>query len=101
MAIIDSRADGAAKPSYTKSLLDAGTERAAKKFGEEAVEAVIAAVQNDKNALVSEAADVFYHLLVVLKSRKIALEAVMEELERRTSQSGLEEKTSRQGNKQA
>jgi len=67
----------------------------AKKFGEEAVEVVLASLDRDEKHLVAEAADVFYHLLVLLKSRNIPLSAVMEELDRRTSQSGLQEKASR------
>ena len=69
--------------------------RIAKKFGEEAVEAVIAALGDDKAALTGEAADVLYHLLVLLEAREIALHDVVDELERRTSQSGLQEKASR------
>jgi phosphoribosyl-ATP pyrophosphohydrolase len=67
----------------------------AKKLGEETVEAVIAAVEGDRAGLVAEAADVLYHLLVVLRSRDVPLDAVMNELERRTAQSGLAEKASR------
>ena len=93
--IIASRASASSEKSYTKSLLDAGVERAAKKFGEEAIEAVIAAVQEDKLGLVSEAADVIYHLLVVLQAADIPFDDVMSELQRRTSQSGHEEKQSR------
>jgi phosphoribosyl-ATP pyrophosphohydrolase len=93
--IIAARASSTAEKSYTKSLLDAGPPRAAKKFGEEAVEAVIAAVQQDDTALVAEAADVLYHLLVLLRSRDIALSDVMAELARRTVRSGHDEKASR------
>jgi phosphoribosyl-ATP pyrophosphohydrolase len=93
--IIAARASSTAEKSYTKSLLDAGPPRAAKKFGEEAVEAVIAAVHQDDQALVAEAADVLYHLLVLLRSRGIALGDVMAELERRTARSGHDEKASR------
>ena len=67
-AVIAQRAGASADSSYTKSLLDAGPPRAAKKFGEEAVEAVIAAIEGDSKALTSEAADVLYHLLVLLRS---------------------------------
>ena len=95
--IIASRASASSEKSYTKSLLEAGVGRAAKKFGEEAVEAVIAAVQKDRPGLVSEAADVIYHLLVVLQAADIPLADVMAELQRRTSQSGHEEKQSRKG----
>jgi phosphoribosyl-ATP pyrophosphohydrolase len=93
--IIAARAASTAEKSYTKSLLDAGPPRVAKKFGEEAVEAVIAAVNQEDRALVAEAADVLYHLLVLLRSRGIALGDVMAELERRTARSGHDEKASR------
>lgn len=93
--IVAERASSDAEKSYTKSLLDAGVERAAKKFGEEAVEAVIAAVQRDTDALTDEAADVLYHLLVMLRCADVPLSSVMAILERRTAQSGLAEKASR------
>lgn len=96
-AIIRERTSSSAENSYTKSLLDAGMGRVAKKFGEEAVEAVIAAIQADRSALISESADVLYHLLVVLQSADIPLSEVLAELERRTSRSGIEEKNSRNG----
>ena len=67
--------------SYTKSLLDQGTARAAKKMGEEAIEAVIAAIEGEREALVSESADLVYHLLVVLQARGIAVDEVLTELE--------------------
>jgi len=81
--------------SYTAKLLADGVERCARKFGEEAVEAVVAALGQDDKALTGEAADVLYHLLVLLKARGISLDAVMAELEGRTRQSGLEEKAGR------
>jgi phosphoribosyl-ATP pyrophosphohydrolase len=81
--------------SYTAKLLSDGVERCARKFGEEAVEAVIAALGQDDRALTGEAADVLYHLLVLLKARGISLDAVMAELETRTRQSGLQEKAAR------
>ncbi|HKH80338.1 MAG TPA: phosphoribosyl-ATP diphosphatase [Methylovirgula sp.] len=96
-AIIAERAGANADASYTKSLLDGGPARAAKKMGEEAVEAVIAAVEGNRDALVHESADLLYHLLVVLQSRGISLSEVLAELERRTRQSGHEEKASRKG----
>ncbi|MFD2250087.1 phosphoribosyl-ATP pyrophosphohydrolase [Pseudochelatococcus lubricantis] len=94
-AIIARRAKESPDVSYTAKLVAAGVGRSAKKLGEEAVEAVIAAVENDRNGLVSESADVLYHLLVVLHARDIALQDVLNELERRTAQSGLAEKASR------
>ncbi len=94
-ALIASRRSDSASASYTKQLFDAGPPRIAKKFGEEAVEAVIAAMGDDRQALVSEAADVLYHLLVLLEARDISLADVLAELQRRTAQSGLAEKASR------
>ncbi len=81
--------------SWTAKLLNSGPEKAAEKFGEEAVEAIIEAVKGDRAALTREAADVIYHLLVMLAARDIALSDVLAELERRTGQSGLAEKASR------
>jgi phosphoribosyl-ATP pyrophosphohydrolase len=89
------RAKASPDDSYTAKLLAKGPAHAAKKLGEEAVEAVIAAVEGDRRALVMESADVLYHLLVVLRARDIALQDVVSELERRTAQSGLQEKASR------
>lgn len=94
-AIIRSRAGADAAASYTKSLLDKGPARVAKKFGEEAVELVIAAVEGEAAPLVGEAADVLYHLLVLLQARDVALADILAELERRTVQSGHAEKTAR------
>jgi phosphoribosyl-ATP pyrophosphohydrolase len=93
--IVAARAGAGADRSYTAKLLAAGPAGAAKKLGEEAVEAAIAAVRGDRAELVREAADVLYHLLVVLKSGGVALEEVMAELQRRTDQSGLDEKAAR------
>jgi phosphoribosyl-ATP pyrophosphohydrolase len=93
--IIAERAAAPAGQSYTRTLLDKGAAHCAKKLGEEAVELAIAAVAQDENALRGEAADVLYHLLVVLRARGVALADVMGELERRTQRSGLEEKASR------
>ena len=94
-AIIASRTSADAGTSYTKSLLDAGVARAAKQFGEEAVEAVIAAMEKDKNALIKESADVLYHLLVLMRAGGVTLEDVQDELQQRTAQSGHQEKASR------
>ncbi len=93
--IIGERVGSEASKSYTKSLLESGTGRVAKKFGEEAVEAVIAAAENDGEALAAEAADVLYHLLVMLRSADVPLSRVMAILESRTAQSGHAEKASR------
>jgi phosphoribosyl-ATP pyrophosphohydrolase len=89
------RATASSEKSYTRSLLEKGPRGAAKKFGEEAVELVIAAVGESDEAFTAEAADVLYHLLVLLKSRDLTLPAVLSELERRTTRSGHEEKASR------
>jgi phosphoribosyl-ATP pyrophosphohydrolase len=95
--IVAERAAASPDQSYTAKLLASGRAAAAKKLGEEAVEAAIAAVQGDRKALAVEAADVLYHLLVVLKAAAVPLEEVMAELERRTAQSGLAEKAARGG----
>jgi phosphoribosyl-ATP pyrophosphohydrolase len=81
--------------SWTAQLLAKGPEKCAEKFGEEAVEAIIEAVKGDRAALTNEAADVLYHLLVMLAARDIPLADVLDELARRQSQSGLAEKASR------
>ena len=93
--IVAERASVSPEESWTAKLLAAGPERAAKKFGEEAVEAVIAAVKGDRNELIAESADVLYHLLVVLRSRDVALRDVLSQLEARTARSGLAEKAAR------
>lgn len=94
-ATIDARSAAGGDTSYTRKLLDKGTTHCARKLGEEAVETVIAAVEGDNDALVAESADLVYHLLVLLKSRGLALADVEAALERRTGMSGLEEKAAR------
>lgn len=94
-AIIDARAGSGGDASYTNKLLDKGTEHCAKKFGEEAVETVIAAVQNDRDHLLAESADLLFHFLVLLKSRGASLQEVEAVLAQRTQMSGLEEKAAR------
>ncbi|MBO3758308.1 phosphoribosyl-ATP diphosphatase [Ciceribacter sp. L1K22] len=94
-AIVDERSSAPADESWTARLIASGQAKAAKKLGEEAIEAVIAATIGDRDNLVYEAADILYHLMVVLKIADIPLQAVMSELERRTGQSGLSEKASR------
>jgi phosphoribosyl-ATP pyrophosphohydrolase len=89
------RAQESAEVSYTRKLLDRGVAQCAKKLGEEAVEAAIAAIAEDREHLIGEAADVLYHLLVVLHARNITLAEVEAELGARTRQSGLDEKASR------
>lgn len=93
--IVSERGRSGADDSWTAKLFAKGPERAAKKMGEEAVEAVIAAVKGDRGELVSETADLLYHLTVVLALADIPLAEVMAELERRTGQSGIAEKASR------
>ena len=92
---IDARAAAGGDASYTRKLLDKGAEHCAKKFGEEAVETVIAAVENDRTNLINESADLLFHLLVLLKARGVKLEEVEAVLGQRTGQSGLEEKAAR------
>lgn len=93
--VADRAAAADASSSYTARLLAEGVEKCARKFGEEAVEATIAAVSESDAALTAEAGDVLYHLVVMLQARGIPLDAVMAELEKRTRQSGLAEKAAR------
>jgi phosphoribosyl-ATP pyrophosphohydrolase len=93
--IVDARAASGGEASYTRKLLDKGPEHCAKKFGEEAVETVIAAVGDNRDHLIAESADVLFHLLVLLKSRGVRLEEVEAALAQRTGMSGLEEKAAR------
>jgi phosphoribosyl-ATP pyrophosphohydrolase len=94
-ATIEARKTADPASSWTAKLLSAGPERAAEKFGEEAIEAIIEAVKGDKPRLTSEAADVLYHLLVMLAASGVTLDDVLDELERRQGTSGLDEKASR------
>lgn len=93
--IIARRARSGDENSWTAKLYAAGMEKAAKKLGEEAVETVIAALGKDRQALVSESADLLYHWLVVLGMAGVPLSDILEELSRRTAQSGIAEKASR------
>ncbi|MBC7178517.1 MAG: phosphoribosyl-ATP diphosphatase [Roseovarius sp.] len=93
--IIAARAGADPESSWTAKLLAKGPEKCAEKFGEEAIEAIIEAVKGDRARLTSEAADVLFHLLVMLQSRDVALSDVMAELARRQGTSGLTEKASR------
>jgi phosphoribosyl-ATP pyrophosphohydrolase len=99
-AVIRSRRDESASKSYTRELLDAGVERCAKKLGEEAVETVIAALGPDDRAVIREAADLVYHLLVLLESRQLAWQDVARELQSRMGTSGLSEKAQRKSSPQ-
>ena len=93
--LVEDRAKAAPDQSYTAKLLSGGPAKPAKKLGEEAVEAAIAAVLGDRENLIAEAADVLYHLMVVLKACDVTLDQVMAELARRTAQSGIAEKAAR------
>jgi len=92
---VNDRALASADVSYTRKLLDRGVAHCAKKLGEEAVEAAIAAVDEDKDRMIAEAADVLYHLLVVLHARGVTLDEVEAELGARARRSGLDEKAAR------
>ncbi len=94
-ATIDARAASGGDTSYTRKLLDKGPDHCAKKLGEEAVETVIAAIENNRDHLIAESADLVFHLLVLLKSRGISFSDVEDALARRTQMSGLEEKAAR------
>jgi len=94
-ATIAARRDADPATSWTAKLLSKGPEKCAQKFGEEAVEAVIEAARGDRHALTAEAADVLYHLLVMLASRGVSLDDVMAELKRREGVSGVDEKAAR------
>ncbi len=93
--LIDARKSADPDSSWTAKLLAKGPEKCAEKFGEEAIEAIIEAVKGDKAALTSEAADVLYHLLVMLAASDVALNDVMAELARRQGTSGIAEKSAR------
>lgn len=94
-ATISARKGADPTSSWTAKLLAQGPEKAAEKFGEEAVEAVIEAVRGDRARLTAEAADVLYHLLVMLSARDVPLGDVLAELEKREGTSGIDEKTAR------
>ncbi len=93
--IVSERAKASPEDSWTAKLMAKGPEKCAEKFGEEAVEAIIEAVKDDKAGLTNEAADVLFHLLVMLEARNVPLSDVMDELARRTGQSGIAEKAAR------
>ena len=94
-ATIAARKQADPDQSWTARLLARGPEKCAEKFGEEAVEAIIEAEKGDREKLVGEAADVLYHLLVMLAARDVALADVLMELDRRGGRSGLDEKAAR------
>ncbi len=93
--IVTERAAAPAAESYTAKLIAGGPAAAAKKLGEEAVEAALAAVQGDRAGLRAEAADVIYHLLVLLEAAGVGLQEVTDELRAREGVSGLDEKAAR------
>ncbi|WP_370213698.1 phosphoribosyl-ATP diphosphatase [Roseovarius sp.] len=93
--IVARRAEASPDDSWTAKLLAKGPEKVAEKFGEEAIEALIEAVKGDRAALASEAADVLFHLLVMLRARDVSLAEVMAVLDARQAQSGLAEKAAR------
>jgi phosphoribosyl-ATP pyrophosphohydrolase len=92
---VEDRAKADPGTSYTRTLVDKGVAHCAKKLGEEAVEVTIAAVTEDRGRLVAEAADLLYHLLVLLRVRGVAFAEVEAVLGERTRQTGLEEKAAR------
>jgi phosphoribosyl-ATP pyrophosphohydrolase len=92
---IQSRKMADPSSSWTAQLFAKGPEKCAEKFGEEAIDAIIEAVKGDKAALTSEAADVIYHLMVMLAARDVTLDDVLAELAKRQSKSGIAEKASR------
>ena len=95
--IVATRAEATDGSSYTAQLVAKGRERIAKKLGEEGVEAALACAAGDREGLREEAGDVLYHLLVALRANGVSLAEVMDALERRTAQSGLQEKAARKG----
>ncbi|MGG7643884.1 phosphoribosyl-ATP diphosphatase [Rhodovulum sp. YNF3179] len=94
---VAARRDADPETSWTARLLAEGPAKCAEKFGEEAVEAIIAAAQGDRDGLAAEAADVLFHLVVMLESRGVKLADVLAELERREGTSGVAEKAARRG----
>ncbi|WP_158967480.1 phosphoribosyl-ATP diphosphatase [Chachezhania sediminis] len=94
-ATITSRKGADPDSSWTAKLFAKGPEKCAEKFGEEAVEAIIEAVKGDRGKLTTEAADVLYHLLVMLAARDVPLSDVLAELDRRAGTSGIAEKAAR------
>jgi phosphoribosyl-ATP pyrophosphohydrolase len=94
-ATVRARRASAGDASYTRQLLDAGLETCARKFGEESIELIVAALGPDQNAVTAEAADVLYHLLVLLESRGVDFAGILAALDKRMPISGLEEKAAR------
>lgn len=94
-ALISARRAASGDTSYTRQLLDGGVPKCAKKLGEEATETIIAAIGEDNQRLTNEAADLVYHLLVLLEARGVALDDVLRVLDSRMGTSGLQEKAAR------
>ena len=94
--IIERRKDADGSVSYVARLFELGREKIAEKVGEEATETVIAAVKDDKNAIVAESADLMFHLMILLADAGLTMEDVLDELARREGIGGHEEKASRQ-----
>lgn len=93
--VVRERKDADPRNSWTAKLLQDGRQQCAKKFGEEAVETVIAGAAGDRDALISESADTLFHLLVLLEMNDVTIQEVLDELDRRQGVSGIEEKKSR------
>ncbi len=93
--IIHTNAQSSPEKSYTAQLFQAGTEKCAQKFGEEAIELIIASQKKDTGHIICEAADVLYHYLVLMHRCNVSLDDIMQQLAKRTGQSGLEEKRKR------
>ena len=81
--------------SHTAKLLNKGTEKCAEKFGEEAIELIVASVKKKRKEVIGEAADTLYHMLVLLRSKNISIKEVLTELASREGMSGIEEKRKR------
>ena len=93
--LINKRKEQNKDNSYSATLLNAGVEKCAEKFGEEAVELIIACLSKENNSIVHEAADTLYHLNVLMRSKNISIKEVLEELSKREGVSGLKEKENR------
>jgi phosphoribosyl-ATP pyrophosphohydrolase len=95
MAQVEARRGADPEESWTARLLSKGPEKCAEKFGEEAIEAIVEAVRDDRERLVAEGADVLYHFCVMMAARNVPLTAIWTELERRRTSSGIAEKAAR------
>ena len=93
--IIEARAQNDPELSWTAKLLSHGPDKCAEKFGEEAIESIIAATTKNKSGLIHETADLLYHLVVMLHANGVKLADITDELKRRKNISGIEEKKSR------